>query len=298
MKWALWAFALGTLMPFGAMARPDQGVRTLQPLSLYKDAPASAPWPETVQMFNGTRFVLNVSAPSLVPVLPAAGRENGAAVIIAPGGAYLGLAIDIEGMEEARWLAARGIAAFVLKYRLHPVPRGDIADVVKKMAVDLPPSGQSAYVTYHLPAAEEDAASAMRLVRSQAQRWGIDPNRIGMLGFSAGAITALKVVTASAHDARPDFLGLIYPPLERIAVPDDAPPLFGAIALDDGRFSGHGLGLIEAWQQVRRPVEFHLYERGGHGFGMGREGTTTTGWMTAFHDWLKMRKIAMGDAEN
>lgn len=295
-KGAAWALAFVAAPAAGGASHATDPIRTLPSYPLYDPAPTSPAWPETVETFNGTKFVVNVSAPSLIPVLPPAGRANGAAVIIAPGGAYFGLAIDIEGFDEARWLASRGITVFVLKYRLHPVPGGDVAAVTKEMAANPPPAGQSAYVTYDLPAAVADAAAAVRFVRAHAADWRVDPKRVGMLGFSAGAITALKVATGPATDARPDFLGAVYPPLERLTAPADAPPLFGAIALDDGRFAGYGFGLIEAWQQARRPVEFHLYERGGHGFGMGREGTTTTAWLDAFYRWLEMRKIVIADA--
>lgn len=112
-----------------------------------------------------------------------------------------------------------------------------------------------------------------------------------MLGFSAGAITALKVATAANTDARPDFVASIYGPLEAIPAPTDAPPLFIASAMDDATFGGRGYGLLDAWRGAKRPLEVHLYERGGHGFGLGRPGSTTADWPAQFLSWLRMSRV-------
>jgi acetyl esterase/lipase len=112
-------------------------------------------------------------------------------------------------------------------------------------------------------------------------------SRIGMVGFSAGAM--LTMATALAGDeAKPAFIGAIYGPLEPVTVPAEAPPLFVAIAAADPLFAGKGMGLIESWMAAKRPVEFHLSERGGHGFGMYAKETTSTGWFAAFVRWLGM----------
>jgi acetyl esterase/lipase len=114
----------------------------------------------------------------------------------------------------------------------------------------------------------------------------VDPDRIGMIGFSAGAMLTMAT-TLSGREARPAFLGNIYGPLGAVDVPPDAPPLFAAIAADDPLFPV-GFGLIESWQKAGRPVEFHYYERGGHGFGMYQKDTTSTGWFDAYVRWLGM----------
>lgn len=271
----------------------EVATRTLPAIRLYTGAPPTAAKPvqaEATVDFGGIKVLTNVSDPTLTPVLPAPGKVNGAAVIIAPGGGYGMLSIDIEGYQEAQWLAERGVAAFVLKYRTKPF-KGGIADMVRLFAAKPPAPGQSAYVTFDYPPAVSDAGAAVDLVRRRAADWGVDPHRIGFMGFSAGAITALKLAVAPGAEGRPDFVAAIYPPLEALPVPDDAPPLFGAIALDDGLFAGKGFGLIEAWRKSKRPVEFHLYEKSGHGFGMGKPGTTTTGWIDSFYAWMTMRKL-------
>ena len=108
-----------------------------------------------------------------------------------------------------------------------------------------------------------------------------------MVGFSAGAM--LTMTTAlTAQDARPAFIGNIYGSLGPVTVPADAPPMFVALAADDPLFGNSGFGLIESWQAAHRPVEFHLYEQGGHGFGMYPKETTSTGWFDAFVRWIGM----------
>jgi acetyl esterase/lipase len=136
-----------------------------------------------------------------------------------------------------------------------------------------------------------DAQAAFALIRSRATEWKVDPQRIGMLGFSAGAM--LTMATAShVEDAKPAFIANIYGPISKMPVPADAPPLFVALAADDPFFAKSGMGLIEAWRLAERPVEFHLYEQGGHGFGMYQKTTTSTGWFGDYVRWLQMRGFA------
>ena len=132
-----------------------------------------------------------------------------------------------------------------------------------------------------------DANAAFALVRANAAKWHVDPDRIGMIGFSAGAMLTMTV-TLNNHDAKPAFIGNIYGPLGAVDVPADAPPLFAAVAADDPLFGQRNFGLIEAWSKANRPVEFHYYEQGGHGFGMYPKETTSTGWFDAFVKWLGM----------
>ncbi|MGN6507445.1 MAG: alpha/beta hydrolase, partial [Tepidisphaeraceae bacterium] len=134
-----------------------------------------------------------------------------------------------------------------------------------------------------------DAEAAFALIRSRAAEWHVDPQRVGMIGFSAGAM--LTMATALQSDAKPAFLGDIYGPLGAVDVPADAPPLFAAIAADDPLIR-LDFGLITAWKKAHRPVEFHLYEQGGHGFGMYPKPTTSTGWFDAYARWLTMHGYA------
>jgi acetyl esterase/lipase len=232
------------------------------------------------------RIVRNVAVPTITPVLPDPAHATGAAVVIAPGGAFLSLSIDPEGFAVARWFADHGIAAFVLKYRLNPTPADDrefMAVVDRTMAaatnVDKVPDLTA-------PHAAQDALQALKLVRAGAATWKIDPARVGMIGFSAGAMTELQATLSGDAAARPAFMGYIYGPMTAVAVPAGAPPMFAALALDDPLFGRQGFGIVEAWHKAGVPVELHAYQRGDHGFGMGRPGTTTVLVMDEFRLWL------------
>ncbi len=238
----------------------------------------------------GSVFARNVSVATLTPFLPEKGKATGAAVIVAPGGGFRTLSMENEGWDVAKALAKRGVAAFVLKYRLNPTP-ADLAAFAAPPPRTAPAPGaprpaQDPAVT--LAPQIADAVAAFRLVRSRAGEWGVDPAKVGMVGFSAGAMLTMATELYT-KDASPAFLGNVYGPLASVTVSADAPPLFVALAADDPLFGNGGFGLIEDWKKAKRPVEFHLYEQGGHGFGMYPKTTTSTGWFDAFAAWLKMR---------
>ena len=239
---------------------------------------------------NGQPFTRNVSQATLTPFLPAPDKATGAAVIVAPGGGFLMLSMNNEGWSVARALADRGIAAFVLKYRLKPTPAehqqfekavaamfANAGDPKSRMSPNDAVAGLSDQIA--------DARAAFALIRANADRWKVDPWRIGMIGFSAGAMTTM-VTALGAPETRPAFIGPIYGSMEAVTVPKDAPPMFAVIASDDPLFAHKGFGLLDSWQAAGRPVEFHMYEKGGHGFVLGKEGTTSTGWFEDFVNWL------------
>jgi acetyl esterase/lipase len=241
----------------------------------------------------GSLFARNVTVATLTPYLPDPSNASGAAVVVAPGGGFRVLSMENEGSNVAKALAAKGVAAFVLKYRLRQTP-ADLPDYEKSSAPG--PSGTAARPpapsTPEAMAASiapqlEDARAAFALIRRRAAEWHVDPNRIGMVGFSAGAMLTMTTALAGV-DARPAFIGNIYGPLGQVSVPADAPPLFVALAADDPLFANSGTGLIESWRAAKRPVEFHYYEQGGHGFGMYPKETTSTGWFDAFVSWIGM----------
>jgi acetyl esterase/lipase len=239
----------------------------------------------------GSVFARNVTVATLTPFLPDPAKATGAAVIVAPGGGFKTLSMNNEGWDVAKALADKGVAAFVLKYRLNQTP-GEMAafeDDMRKMfsgtARPRPPSPMDSAAT--LAPQIADARAAFALVRARAGTWHIDPDRIGMVGFSAGAMLTMAT-TLHGQDAKPAFIGDIYGPLAAVTVPADAPPLFVALAADDPLFGNGGFGLIDSWRAAKRPVEFHLFEQGGHGFGMYQKTTTSTGWFDAFARWLGM----------
>ncbi len=238
-----------------------------------------------------SRRVRNVTWPTITPVLPEKEKANGLAVLVAPGGAFKVLAIDKEGYDIAHYLAEQGITAFVLKYRINETP-DDESEIMRQMAANRSEENKGKEPPeIKEPRAAADALQALRLIRERAAEWGVDPERVGFMGFSAGAMTGLQAVMTGKPDEQPNFLGYIYGPLNTVAVPKHAPPMFTALAMDDPLFAGRGFGLVEAWQQAGVPVELHAYELGGHGFGTGRPGTTSVGIMDQFTLWLKSRNL-------
>ncbi|HEX7873189.1 MAG TPA: alpha/beta hydrolase [Sphingobium sp.] len=274
------------------IAAPDQKAA----IPLYPDQPVPAPdadeqWSHMHVQIGANAIdnimVRNVARPTLTPYLPAPGKATGAAVVVAPGGAFLSLSMTGEGSDIARWLADRGVAAFVLKYRLNPTPRDDrgFLGVMGARMGEATKGGPMPDVRE--PRATQDALRALDMIRMRAKEFRVDPARVGMIGFSAGAMTTLNAALEGKGAQRPAFIGYIYGPMASLAVPADAPPMFAAIAMDDGLFAKQGFGIVEAWRQAKRPVELHAYERGDHGFGAGRPGTTTTGLLPQFLAWME-----------
>jgi acetyl esterase/lipase len=241
----------------------------------------------------GSLFARNVTVATLTPYLPDPSNASGAAVVVAPGGGFRTLSMENEGSNVAKALAAKGVAAFVLKYRLTQTPadmpgfEASMARMFSGTAARPPrptePQAMAAAVAPQL----EDARAAFALIRRRAAEWRVDPNRIGMVGFSAGAMLTLTTALAG-QEAKPAFIGDIYGPVGAMTVPADAPPLFVALAADDPFFGNGETGIVKSWIAAKRPVEFHLYEQGGHGFGMYPKTTTSTGWFDAFVSWLGM----------
>jgi acetyl esterase/lipase len=242
----------------------------------------------------GSMFARNVSVATLTPFLPEKSKATGAAVIVAPGGGFRTLSMENEGWNVAKELVKKGVAAFVLKYRLNPTPadmEGFEASMRQMFSGAAPRRPAPQDPALALAPQVADAAAAFALVRSRAKEWNVDPAKVGMIGFSAGAMLTLST-TLYGKDVNPAFIGNVYGPLGEVKAPANAPPLFIALAADDPFFARAGFGLIESWKAVKRPVEFHLYEQGGHGFGMYPKDTTSTGWFESFVSWLRMHGYA------
>ncbi len=250
---------------------------------------------------NDTRFtppnpdtlVWNVTKPTLAVFKPAPGKANGAAVIVAPGGGFRVLSYKNEGLRVAQWLADHGITAFVLKYRLHQMP-DDPAEVRKGLDQMLaaaaahppgPPPGMPRMEFGPLELqAIGDGEQAVKLVRQRAKEFGIDPKRIGIIGFSAGgAVSGGATVRAQPAD-RPNFVGVIYAGLPD-PIPPQAPPAFFAAAADDP-LSNALPELFVRWRASGAPAEIHIYAKGQHGFGTAKQGLPVDHWLDAFYAWL------------
>jgi acetyl esterase/lipase len=234
----------------------------------------------------------NVSAPTLTVYSPS-GRNSGAAVVVFPGGAYRILAIDLEGTEVCDWLTSVGVTCVLVKYR---VP-------------DSGPYPKSS-------AALQDAQRAVGIVRAHAVEWRIDAERIGVLGFSAGAHLSAALSThfeqrlydrADAADqvsCRPDFAVIVYPgylawseknfaPNEEIHVTEKTPPTFIVQAEDDPVHVENSTVYFLALKNAKVPVELHLYARGGHGYGLRRTDLPVTAWPKLVEEWLRTIQVVV-----
>jgi acetyl esterase/lipase len=236
-------------------------------------------------------WVRNITQPTLTPFLPKKGKGNGAAVLVIPGGGFQFVSINNEGWPVAQALADRGIAAFVLKYRVEKTP-DSTAEFAKEMAARFtaPPPTQSTTNRQFEPAvamARADAQTALRMIRGNAAKWGINTKRVGMVGFSAGAMTTLATTLADDPTARPDFIAPIYGMMYAITPPANPQPMFAALASDDPLFNKQGFGLVESWQKAGGSIEFHYYQGGGHGFGAQKKGTTSDLWFEQYIAWMK-----------
>lgn len=268
------------------VATPAQPGAIDLPVTLVRANPAKEAW---ARQDPRQRMVYNVARPQLLPwpsTLPK--TRIAPAVLLVPGGGYQYLAMDNEGFDVARRLDKQGVRVFIVKYRTLPVAdsfAGFKATITASFMNGIRPTEDNR------PYAVADVQAALRMVRDRAGAWHVDPGKIGVLGFSAGAITVLATAQANAPDARADFVGMIYGPTGLSEVPANAPPLFAAIAADDRFFKGQDLGLIHAWRQAGSPVELHLYAAGGHGFASQPRGTTSDAWFDQFVLWLKDRGI-------
>ena len=220
-------------------------------------------------------MIVNVVKPTLEAYLPAHGKATGTGIIIAPGGAFVGLAIEQEGREVARWLQARGVAAFVLKYRLmEEHPNG------------MPTMQEMGEASKY---AEADGIQAVKVLRQHAAEWGVAPDKVGFIGFSAGATVTASALLGDDAAARPNFAGIIYggPFGGPQALPSQLPPVFLAWAQDDPISANTALKLYDALKAAGQKPEAHIFTAGGHGFGAKKQGLTSDHWIDEFGFWLE-----------
>ncbi len=291
----------GTIYPLEAPAEPDA---ILLGTGGVDNQPASESW------FRqwGDPMARNITTATLTPFLPDPDKANGAAVLVAPGGGFRWLSMGNEGWEVAQALADQGIAAFVLKYRLHPTapelddfiawmnrPRGMPAPDEDKSEKEEKEKTTPQRPRWDLSNQLEDAEAAYAMIVDRAEEWGVDTERIGMIGFSAGAgLTMHSTLHSETMDLA--FIGPVYGGMGAVEVPADAPPMFNVIATDDFLFNGD-FGVIESWHKAGIPVELHLYQNGGHGFGLGNPDRTSNKWFDAFIHWLTVNDFLEANAD-
>ncbi len=278
-----------------ATAQTSGGTRSIIPL-YPKGTVASLGVPEIREQRDGDTMIRNVSEPTLELFRPEPGSANGTAVIVAPGGGFVGLGYDAGGTEVARLLAERGVTALVLKYRtiasaadpmeMPEVHMKEMDGVMKRAKSGVPIEVARFAGEQH---AVEDGVRAMAIVRQRAREWGIEPGKVGFIGFSAGAYLAADLAIGD-RASRPDFVGLIYGGL-RTPVPADASPAFIAGAADDEYQPNDPVLLYAAWRKAGVSAELHLYERGGHGFGLKPKGRTSDHWFAELVWWMQSRGL-------
>jgi acetyl esterase/lipase len=240
-----------------------------------------------------TEVITNVSVPELLVFEPETAQKNGTAVVIAPGGGLYALSINSEGIDVAKWLTEHGITAFVLKYRL--VPSGEDGSAEFGNEYESNPEKTLEKVKKILPYAIEDGLNSIAYIRKNAVKYGINPNKIGFMGFSAGGAVNLGVVYNYTKDTRPDFIAPIYAWTSAMPVkpaPEDAPPLFLVCASNDGLGLASGsIDIYNSWYKRGISSELHMYAKGNHGFGMKTQNLPSDHWIERFYEWMLSEKL-------
>jgi len=270
------ALVLAVLASGFARAQP-------QTVPLWPGAPpGTETWTQKERVLEHTPIgtvVLNVVKPTLTAYIPDRRKATGTGVIIAPGGSCVAIALGLEGDDVARWLQSHGIAAFVLKYR-----------IVEKRQEGTPDIDMDQACKYGIA----DAIQAVSVVRRHAPEWGIAPQRIGILGFSAGGMVASGALLQPDAAARPNFAGLVYgAPLGVMPViPSGLPPVFMAWAQDDPMVLNAVVKFYTGLRDAHDKTEAHIFASGGHGFGMRKQGTSSDHWIDEFYYWLQAQGLA------
>ncbi len=279
-------------------------VEPLETIRLYEGvAPGSESWthPEGKSETNGTIVYYNVSTPEMTVYLPDPSIATGAAMVVCPGGAFSILSYTSEGTMVANELCQRGIAAFVLKYRTTPIinEQGEVSNKmedVMKFVMNLMSKSNTADLTAtqnclnmensHL--SFEDADRAISMVRENAANWKVNPEQIGIVGFSAGAVIAMHQALEHSEAGHPNFSGVVYggwvPGWE---APADAAPLFVCSPTYDIFHPEECITAYQIWQKAKLPVELHCYSDCQHGFGAVSTGKSSDLWMEAMVRFMK-----------
>lgn len=271
-----------------------------EPPALQRGVPPESTYVVPQGVLAGAALVRNISDPTLTVLMPAPDKANGRGVIVVPGGGWTINALTHEGLDVGAWLNTAGYAAFVLKYRVQATDPDDrtfgprMTEALTAMSTTMR-SADKPRSTSGLPTtpahqharlmAAEDGRRAIKIVRENADRFGVRSDALGMIGFSAGAFVAVDI----AMDPRGEQLAWIAPlyggEVGEAPVPADAPALFAAVAQDDA-LSRIAQELHTTWVQADRPAELHFFSRGGHGFGMVRQGLPSDRWPELLSMWV------------
>ena len=245
-------------------------------------APGSERWTQKERTIENTpvgTVIFNVVTPTLTAYLPERTKATGTGVIIAPGGAFVALAISLESNDVARRLQEKGVAAFVLKYRIME-KRGE--GIPANM--DMDEAGKYGIA---------DGIQSLKVVRQHATEWGVAPDRVGLMGFSAGAMVTSGTLLQKDAAARPNFAAMIYgAPFGKMPdIPSNLPPMFLAWAQDDDVALQPIVKFYDALRAAGHKPEVHIFSAGGHGFGMKKQGTSSDHWIDSFYYWLEAQGL-------
>ncbi|HWZ14236.1 MAG TPA: GDSL-type esterase/lipase family protein [Mucilaginibacter sp.] len=254
-------------------------------------APGSEKWAYSEKQLKTGDFELiyNVSRPTLTVYTPDPAINTGTAVVVCPGGGFYILVTSTEGTDVVNWFTKKGVTVFLLKYRLGESLTNDPG---QELTENLKKGNFEEKIKPIVPLAVADGKEAIKYVRAHAAEYGISPSRIGIIGFSAGGTVAASSAYNYTVENRPDFVAPIYafmPPHLQGVIANDAPPMFLAAASNDELgLAPHSVDLYSKWLASKHPVELHMYEKGGHGFGMRPQHIPTDSWIDRFGDWLEL----------
>jgi acetyl esterase/lipase len=269
-----------------------QEVIPLYPGTPPGSTPENYPEKEYFSKLWNTEVVSNVTKPTLTVFKPSAATKNGTAAVICPGGGFMALSITSEGTDVAKYLTERGVTTFVLKYRL--AHTGE--DATEEFAAAFHDHEKfRALIGNVIPLSVADGRAAMVYVKQHAAEYGVNPDHVGIIGFSAGGTVAAGAALHYTPEGRPAFVAPIYAAasmFKEIPVPDDAPPIFIAAATDDNLgLAPDSVALYQRWVDAHKSAELHMYAKGGHGFGMRKHEIPTDHWIDRFADWLQLENF-------
>ena len=303
MKSVLFIFVLLTTFASAALAEPQkkyiEAPRFPGEFPLYaQKASADAESEQWYEVEGRGQYVRNVSVPTLIPYLPEPGKATGAAMIVCPGGGHQILSYSAEGTNVAAWLAERGVAAFVLKYRLIHFAKTPeeafwyVLGLPEPAADQTDPEAARAHRAEAIAMSNDDGRAAVAWVRRHAAEYGIDPDRIGIIGFSAGAGVTASVCFDHDAQSRPNLVAPIYGGSFPGEIPPDAAPLFVVAPELDQRPGLTGISLYTAWQQAKLPAELHYFAACEHGFGYKEDGAPVNDWITLLLHFMQKTGFA------
>jgi acetyl esterase/lipase len=256
-------------------------------------APGSEHWEFKEQEIQGnigghvTTVAINVTDPTLTAFLPE--QPNGTAIVLFPGGAFHMISFEDEGTSVAEQLVVKGITVFILKYRLVQLDPAHMASTLGPLLSVGNFDKLKAAVAPVMPLMLQDGQTAVKYIREHAAAYHVDPEKIGLVGFSAGGAVAMSVVYNATEENRPNFMGAIYtaPWWSGSSLPQVQTPIFIMAASDDSyNFAPDSVQLYLKWLQAKQPAELHIYEKGGHGFGGKKQNLPVDTWMERFAEWL------------